>query len=683
MQTRESPPERSQKPGPTCRYLPLRSIKEIRLAEQHSKQYLRLIIQILYKKKTNLEENGQRTPLTAADSSSLRTVRMELAQTKARKLTKLRVSMSPCEDMQPIEGFKNLSSHAFSQEEKEILSKGPSYAPPQRLNKHTVMQAEARVECLMDKLSSTVSSETKSEFSGAVKRILREATENSSSKKIARTIKGIKDQEMIFTRSDKSKRLIALDQDTYGKLLQEHTKHQREARILLPSSVQAKFNAQLNTVARKYGEPLRTTLGQQICSEPLPSILRALPKDHKDGPIKTRPIVAAVDAPATKLSKFLANTFSPLLPCVEAHIPSTSDFLSIIDSTDASSDYSFASLDVVDLYGSIPIEDNTFPGVITIVANFFDHHKAGTILRDLRREDFCTLLRLCLTSDTIFSDNKVFKQTTGIQMGNNFSCVCAIIFMNYIENEIRDNLGPKIKLWKRFIDDVFVLYKEMPPQELLSICNDVHPNIVFTIEQPVNGTLPFLDVLLSHHEDRFSYRLYVKPSHSGAVIPWDSHHPRSMIINILKNEMRRATRNGSGPLQIEEGRNIISKRYKANGYPEHAIKRAIFEVDNPLPPRPKPKKFLSLPFVGEKRAGEIKRILRKCGLSDILSVTFKSRTLSSIFRPHSPFLCFSRNCKYCSNSRNGDDCNQKFIVYFIECRQCSATYRMSERLNEL
>ena len=114
---------------------------------------------------------------------------------------------------------------------------------------------------------------------------------------------------MVFTRTDKSKRLVALDPGNYQELLNAHTEHHEESRAALPSSVQAKFNAKLNGIARKYDDPLRTMLSNLTCSEPLPSVLRALPKDHKEGALKARPIVAAVDGPATKLSKFLVSIF--------------------------------------------------------------------------------------------------------------------------------------------------------------------------------------------------------------------------------------------------------------------------------------------------------------------------------------------------------------------------------------
>ena len=56
------------------------------------------------------------------------------------------------------------------------------------------------------------------------------------------------------------------------------------------------------------------------------------------------------------------------------------------------------------------------------------------------------------------------------------------------------------------------------------------------------------------------------------------------------------------------------------------------------------------------------------------STCVKSLPLSGILRPRRPSFCFVNNCIYCLNSKNGENCNCKYVVYFIECRQCSATY---------
>ena len=77
---------------------------------------------------------------------------------------------------------------------------------------------------------------------------------------------------------------------------------------LQPTTVQQRFSGKISRIARKYEDK---QIGKELkhlgCSEPIPSRLHVLPKDHKQGCLRGRPIVAAVDAPATGLSMYLAH----------------------------------------------------------------------------------------------------------------------------------------------------------------------------------------------------------------------------------------------------------------------------------------------------------------------------------------------------------------------------------------
>ena len=200
-------------------------------------------------------------------------------------------------------------------------------------------------------------------------------------------------------------------------MLKEHTEGFVAARNAQPCSIQSTFNAKVSKIAKRYSDPVKKTLLSQTCNEPLPSHLKLLPKDHKPGPLKGRPIVAAVDAPAARLPRFLASELYPLLrQAIPAHLDSTSSFLQAIAGVELSSNSEFASLDIVNLYGSIPLEDGMFPGALSIVTQFFDAHKGGTLLAPVTKEDFTALLRLSLTSDTIQVNSKRCKQVSGIQM---------------------------------------------------------------------------------------------------------------------------------------------------------------------------------------------------------------------------------------------------------------------------
>ena len=76
----------------------------------------------------------------------------------------------------------------------------------------------------------------------------------------------------------------------------------------------------------------------------------------------------------------------------------------------------------------------------------------------------------------------------------------------------------------------------MDADKLSEILNGLNDAIKFTIEKPnSDNQLPFLDTLVSFDErtNKFSTELYIKPFHSQAIMPWDSHGPNSSKRAIL------------------------------------------------------------------------------------------------------------------------------------------------------
>ncbi|KXJ09499.1 hypothetical protein AC249_AIPGENE28513 [Exaiptasia diaphana] len=112
-----------------------------------------------------------------------------------------------------------------------------------------------------------------------------------------------------------------------------------KTRLNLSKTEQAKFNTSLNEIADKYREDhpeLSKSLRQNTCSEPLPCAVYCLLKDHKEGDLRGRPIHAATDTPATRLSKFLAKSLNTLLAHVPTHLRNTEEFIEFRSTMDGS-----------------------------------------------------------------------------------------------------------------------------------------------------------------------------------------------------------------------------------------------------------------------------------------------------------------------------------------------------------
>ncbi|XP_068670976.1 uncharacterized protein [Montipora foliosa] len=223
-------------------------------------------------------------------------------------------------------------------------------------------------------------------------------------------------------------------------------------------------------IANKYTKKqpeLSKALKDNICCEPLPCSVYCLPKDHKKGELKGRPIHAATDTPATPLSTFLVRSLNNILAHVPAHLKNTQEFIDFISSLDDIK--GFCSLDVCNLYGSIPLEDleDGTPGIFTVMRDFFSTRKSATVLEHLSDDDFVSLLRLCITSDVVLIEGNSYSQKSGLAMGNNLAPTLTIIYMNNLDLEIQSSFNNSVHL-KRYIDDMFIAWTNdnLTPDEM-------------------------------------------------------------------------------------------------------------------------------------------------------------------------------------------------------------------------
>jgi len=258
-------------------------------------------------------------------------------------------------------------------------------------------------------------------------------------------------------------------------------------------------------------------------------------------------------------------------------------------------------------------------------------------------------------------------------MGNPAAPPLAIIFMNYIESQILQN-DSTIKIFVRYIDDCFVIAND-DPIAVLNRANCLHPNIKFTIETSINGTLPFLDILVSTHNNRLQCSLYTKPLHSGTCLPFSSSCPIERKKALVKSEHLCAIRNSSSNQQ-KEGIKIVSERFLNNGYPAQFLHKVMeTQQRESTTDRQEPITFLKLPYLGEKHKVRIKSVLKRTNLMGKIRLIFQTEApLSEQFKPAKEQLLCKANCATCPTAIKKDMCMRKFAVYHIQCLHCQCVY---------
>ena len=120
-------------------------------------------------------------------------------------------------------------------------------------------------------------------------------------------------------------------------------------------------------------------------------------------------------------------------------------------------------------------------------------------------------------------------------MGSPVSPVVANLFMEDFEHRALTSAVNPPSLWKRFVDDTFVILLQSQKEEFLQHINSVDPSIKFTTEEPKeDGSMPFLDTLVTPKEDgTLTTCVYRKPTHTDLYLQWDSHHNLACKFSVI------------------------------------------------------------------------------------------------------------------------------------------------------
>ena len=130
------------------------------------------------------------------------------------------------------------------------------------------------------------------------------------------------------------------------------------------------------------------------------------------------------------------------------------------------------------------------------------------------KNQFEKLLRAALSNNYFLFAGIIYEQIDGVAMGSPLGPSLANAFLAHYEqiwlNYCPDEFKPIY--YERYVDDLFVLFRS--PHHLVKFneyLNTKHVNIKFTSEKEVNGSLPFLDVLISRNKEGFTTTVYHKP----------------------------------------------------------------------------------------------------------------------------------------------------------------------------
>ena len=178
-----------------------------------------------------------------------------------------------------------------------------------------------------------------------------------------------------------------------------------------------------------------------------------LPKIHKNK-IRPpgRPIVSVNDCPTERIWQLVDKFIQPLVTTLPSFIRDSSHFLQQIKDLKLPRHAILATLDVTSLYTNIPNDDG-----IKAVHSALAKHR-NPLENSTNNNSIIQLLKLVLTCNNFEFDNNHFLQVGGNALGRKLAPSYANVFMGDFEGRHVYNNYPKPLIWKRFTDDIFLVW---------------------------------------------------------------------------------------------------------------------------------------------------------------------------------------------------------------------------------
>ena len=246
-----------------------------------------------------------------------------------------------------------------------------------------------------------------------------------------------------------------------------------------------------------------------------------LSKIHKTD-ILLRSIVSSRGSISYEVAKELSRILRPLVGKSPHHIKNTGDFVQQIRGIKLQPTECVTSYDVSALFTSVPIES-----AITIIRNKLELDPELQNRTTMKVEHATSLLEFCLKTTYFQFQGRFYEQLQGGAMGSPISPIVANLYMEDFEIRAISSAVHLPSIWKRFVDDTFVVMESSRKEEFLDHINNIDPLIQFTTEDAKQDrSFPFLDTIVLPQPDNFLLTsVYRKPTHTDFYLVGQSASP--------------------------------------------------------------------------------------------------------------------------------------------------------------
>jgi len=187
------------------------------------------------------------------------------------------------------------------------------------------------------------------------------------------------------------------------------------------------------------------------------------------------------------------------------------------------------------------------------------------------------LLSIIMEQNYFQYNKQCYKPKKGTAMGSPLSGYLAEIYIQEIEEtNVKHWLESKeIIYYKRYVDDIFILYNKSKTNEI-QICNKINKinkHLQTKINTEKEEKIQFLDLTISRKKHNIFIDIYRKPTETDTTINYHSNHPLEQKMSAYRYHINRLN---TLPINTEEKKKEEDKLESMainNNYPMDTVKK--------------------------------------------------------------------------------------------------------------
>ena len=303
-----------------------------------------------------------------------------------------------------------------------------------------------------------------------------------------------------------------------------------------------------------------------------------IPKIHKKftqvPPV--RPIISQCNSPLYPTARFIDHVLQPLACSYPDYLHNSTSLSLLLQNLTVPDDAILVTLDVSNLYPSIPQTDMLQTVYEEMISN-----------RHLLLFDPNLIIRLLHTNiNHNYFDfaSLIFQQVKGTAMGAAYSPTVANIYMSVIIRRFLRTQRTKPLLMVRYIDDIFMIWtdSETELKEFLIDINQFNPALKYT-HQYSPSTVDFLDLTIYKGPsflitNILDTKTYQKPHNLYQYLHYSSSHQKAVFKSIITGELTRYVRTNTSEDNYEAIKHLFKLRLLSRGYPQRLIETVSASV---------------------------------------------------------------------------------------------------------